>query len=158
MSDNSKRGKCKVLTNPDLHLLTIVLSFFMYLSLTCDQPLDAQFIETVVVGNPGNQAKEVSTETGLTDPRFFKNGNFGSVPYAYRIGVTEVTNAQYVTFLNAVAVEDTFSLYNSQMTSDPRGGIIRSGTSGNYQYSTKESLADKPVSYTHLTLPTTPYV
>ena len=36
----------------------------------------------------------------------------GAVDYAYNIGTYEVTNAQYVEFLNAVAKTDGYGLYN----------------------------------------------
>ena len=58
-------------------------------------------IPTVPVGNPGNAA----------DP--FTGS--GSVAYSYNIGTTEVTIAQYTAFLNAVAADDTFGLYNTDM-------------------------------------------
>ncbi|MCS6897413.1 MAG: formylglycine-generating enzyme family protein, partial [Nitrospira sp.] len=44
--------------------------------------------DTVVVGNPGN----------LPDPLT----GLGAVAYSYHITATEVTNAQYAAFLNAV--------------------------------------------------------
>ena len=103
------------------------------------------FIDTVFVGNPGNAAKEVSEATGLVDSRFFKSGNFGAVDYVYRIGTTEVTNAQYTTFLNAVAGTNRYNLYVQNMEDDPRGGIIRRGENGSYTFSTKPLMADKPV-------------
>ena len=89
-------------------------------------------IDTVFVGNAGNA---VDT-TG-----------FGAVSYDYHIGTHEVTNAQYTSFLNAVAATDTHSLYNTNMDSNFRGGISRSGTSGSYSYSTKTNMADMPVNY-----------
>ena len=65
-------------------------------------------------------------------------GNFyGGVTYDYRIGTTEVTNAQYAAFLNAKAASDPLALYNTSMGSDARGGITRSGVSGSYTYATK---------------------
>ena len=48
-------------------------------------------ISTVPVGNAGN----LQDDTG-----------FGAVAYNYRIGTTEVTNAQYTAFLNARAASD----------------------------------------------------
>lgn len=53
---------------------------------------------------------------------------FGSVNYAYRIGVNEVTRAEYASFLNAVAATDTHGLYNPNM------GITRYGSPGSYGY------------------------
>ena len=73
-------------------------------------------IPTVPVGNLGNAADPLT-------------GNlYGSVSYDYRIGTTEVTNAQYAEFLNAKAASDPLALYNTNMGSDARGGITRSGS------------------------------
>ncbi len=92
-------------------------------------------IPTVLIGNPGN---------------FADSTGYGDVGYTYRIAQMEVTNAQYVEFLNAVAKTDTFNLYDSTMSSAAQAGITRSGASGNYVYSVKPnfgaySYADKPV-------------
>jgi len=92
-------------------------------------------IDTVIVGNPGN----------APDPL---TGNlYGGVSYDYRIGTTEVTNAQYAAFLNAKAASDPLALYSTSMGSDTRGGITRSGVSGSFIYSTKTNMADKPVNF-----------
>jgi formylglycine-generating enzyme required for sulfatase activity len=50
------------------------------------------------------------------------NGTFGAVSYDYSIGKYEVTNAQYATFLNALAVtpetqDNTLGLYNPNQAS-----------------------------------------
>lgn len=89
-------------------------------------------IDTVLVGDAGN----ANDTTG-----------FGGVSYDYHIGTHEVTNAQYASFLNAAAASDPNGLYNTNMGSDARGGISRSGTDGSYSYSTKANMADKPVNY-----------
>ncbi len=107
------------------------------------QRSEAGFIDTVVIGNPGNTAIDIVPG----DTRWFKSGQFGAVSYTYRIGTTEVTNDQYVTFLNAVAAADPRSLFHSSMQSNARGGILRTGTSGNYSYSSKPMMGDKPVNY-----------
>ncbi len=98
-------------------------------------------IPTVPVGNLGN----------ATDPLI---GNlYGSVSYDYRIGTTEVTNAQYAAFLNAKAASDPLTLYNTAMGDmgiDARGGITRSGAgtiADPYVYTPKTNMADKPVNY-----------
>lgn len=104
--------------------------FFVRLVLTCSiAPLTplaslAISIDTVPIRNPGN----VDDSHGA---------GYGGVAYEYRIGTTEVTNAQYVAFLNAVAVSDPFGLYNEAMGSNTRGGILRSGADGGYSYSVK---------------------
>lgn len=103
-------------------------------------------IEVVPVDNPGNTAE--SQGAGL----------YGRVTKSYQIGKTEITNAQYVQFLNAKAASDPLGLFNSSMQQF-EGGIIRSGASGSYTYTVKATLAgggpngtdytfgDKPVSY-----------
>lgn len=72
---------------------------------------------------------------------------YGGVIYTYQIGAYEVTNAEYVEFLNAVASTDSYSLYNTNMGSNVRGGINRSGSSGSYSYSVKTNMGNKPVMY-----------
>ena len=86
------------------------------------------------VGNPGNAC----------DPQ--SQGCFGSVSYEYRVGIYEVTNAQYAEFLNAKAATDPLGLYDTGM-GDPQGygGITRTGSSGTYSYSTVVGRENKPV-------------
>ncbi len=93
-------------------------------------------IEYVTVGDAGNAADQN-----------YVGGAFGAVAYAYQIGKYEVTNAQYVAFLNAKAAADTNNLYNASMGSDARGGITQSGSSGSFTYAVKTDMADKPVNY-----------
>ena len=90
-------------------------------------------IDWVVVANAGNPA----------DP----TTNFGAVAYDYRIAATEVTNAQYASFLNAVAASDPNNLYSPNMNNEVTGGITRSGSSGNFSYTVKPNMANKPVNY-----------
>ncbi len=98
-------------------------------------------IPTVPVGNAGNAPDQLWPINNPT------NLQFGAVAYDYRIGTTEVTNAQYATFLNAKAASDPLGLYNTDMGSDARGGITQSGSDGSYTYATKPNMADKPVNY-----------
>jgi formylglycine-generating enzyme len=81
-------------------------------------------IDLVAIGNPGN-------------PGDINGGIFGSVASAYRIAAKEVTNAQYVEFLNAKAATDTLELYHTNMNTFAQGGITRSGVSGSYTYAVK---------------------
>ncbi len=92
----------------------------------------ALLIETSFVGDIGNAAHE--------------NGK-GAVNYGYNIGTYEVTNGQYVSFLNAKAASDPLGLYNPEMTSSTHGGIQRSGSSGSYTYSTKSGKENMPVNF-----------
>lgn len=70
---------------------------------------------------------------------------YGGVDHPYRIATKEVTNAQYVVFLNRVAATDPHELYNTKMGSDKRGGIQRTGIAGKYKYTVKQGMNDKPV-------------
>ena len=92
-------------------------------------------MDFVTVGNAGN-APDTRPGTG-----------FGAVTYDYQIGKTEVTNAQYVTFLNAVADADPNGLYAATMNGNARGGITRTGAAGSFNYVTKANMGDKPVNY-----------
>jgi formylglycine-generating enzyme required for sulfatase activity len=90
------------------------------------------------VGNAGN-AGEVQSQ-----------GTFGAVSYEYRIATTEVTNAQYAEFLNAVDATGTNpnAVYNTSMGGDARGGIsFDAGAAAGSKYTTKTNMADKPVNY-----------
>lgn len=107
----------------------------LFAGLTSFQNAQAVKMDWVTVGNPGN----VADGTG-----------YGAVAHHYRIGKYEVTNAQYVEFLNAVDATgiNPNQIYNSSMTSSPRGGIdFNSGAPTGSKYSTKANMANKPVVY-----------
>jgi formylglycine-generating enzyme required for sulfatase activity len=94
-------------------------------------------VDMVTVGNPGNAADD---RAGY--------GGYGKVDYSYKIGTYEVTNAQYVAFLNAVAADDTYGLYNTNMWSNAMGcKIERLGTAGSYTYQVAADRANRPVNY-----------
>lgn len=95
-------------------------------------------IATSYVGDVGNSADS----TG-----------YGAVDYGYHIGTYEVTNSQYVEFLNAKAQTDTHGLYNSSMLHYD-GGIGRTGTSGSYAYNVTTGMGSKPVLYNTVAFPT----
>ena len=97
-------------------------------------PARAVTIDWVTVGDPGNTAD--------TAP-----AGYGAVADAFQIMKYEFTNQQYTDFLNSVATTDTYSLYNTTMGSNARGGITRSGVSGSYTYATRTNMGDKPVNY-----------
>lgn len=94
-------------------------------------------ISTVPVGDPGNHP----------DQNYGGLGQHGAVAQGYRIGMTEVTNAQYATFLNAKAASDPLALYNTLMDSNARGGITRSGADGSYSYAVKTDMGNTPVNF-----------
>ena len=118
-----------------MHRFCAPLLLFCAMSLLAPLAASATTIPTVPVGNVGNG----------NDP--LTGSLYGGVAYAYRIGTTEVTNAQYVDFLNAKAASDPLGLYNTIMGSDVRGGITRSGVSGSFTYAAKTNMANKPVNY-----------
>ena len=89
-------------------------------------------IDTSYVGDVGNNAD---------------SSTYGAVNYGYNVGTYEVTNSQYVSFLNAKAATDTHALYNTNMNGNSHGGISRSGSSGSFSYSVKSGFDDKPVNY-----------
>jgi formylglycine-generating enzyme required for sulfatase activity len=76
-------------------------------------------------------------------------GCFGAVANAFSISRTEITNAQYAEFLNAVAKADPNGLYNTTMASSGagHGGITRSGSAGDYSYSAVAGRENHPVNY-----------
>jgi formylglycine-generating enzyme required for sulfatase activity len=91
------------------------------------------------VGNPGN----------ASDPA--TGGFYGAVPYSYNIGTYDVTNAQYVAFLNANDPNgsDPLNLYNSGMSNATYGGInFNSGGATGNMYSVISGRGNNPVNYT----------
>ncbi|MEX0321452.1 MAG: SUMF1/EgtB/PvdO family nonheme iron enzyme [Puniceicoccaceae bacterium] len=90
-------------------------------------------LDSVLVGDAGNAADTVT-------------GNHGAVGYDYYITTYEVTNAQYASFLNAVAsVTDPYQLYNTLMDGTLTGGISRTGTAGSYSYAPLAGKENNPV-------------
>jgi formylglycine-generating enzyme required for sulfatase activity len=105
--------------------------------------VQAVVIDTVTVGNPGNAA----------DTRYETPG-YGAVAYSYNIGKYEVTAGQYCAFLNAVAADDPYALYDPQMwVPGPyypaEGGckIERLGSARNYTYRVAADVANRPVNF-----------
>jgi sulfatase modifying factor 1 len=124
---------------PAMRRNSIMHRFFAPLFLVCagfflaPQSASAVTIDTVPVGNVGN----------ANDPAT----GFGGVSYDYRIGTTEVTNAQYAAFLNAKAASDPLGLYNTSMGGGGFGGITQSGTDGSYSYATIAGRENMPVNF-----------
>ena len=81
-----------------------------------NMPSGQTSLQFVTVGDPGNLA---DTTTGL-----------GAVGYTYSIGKYDVTAAQYVAFLNAVASTDPYGLYTQSMSGPVDCNIQRSGSPG----------------------------
>src|SRR4051812_22300207 len=91
---------------PRLCMVPICIAFLLPQRALAATPLD-----WVNVGDPGNSPKA-----------------FGNVPDPFQMSKTEVSNAQYVEFLNAVDFHgaNQLGLYHPAiMTDDPRGGIVR---------------------------------
>jgi sulfatase modifying factor 1 len=98
-------------------------------------PLAYVVFDTVTIGNLGN-----ADDT--------HGDGYGGVDYVYNVGRFEVTAGQYTQFLNAVADDDTYGLYNASMWSNSYGcKIERTGSSPNYEYSVAADWADRPVNY-----------
>lgn len=112
-------------------------------------------LKFVSVGNPKNISDastlylfeyDANNDPDVDDQYFgVEIVDLGTVNRNYRIGTYEVTNDQYVKFLNAVATTDDRDLYKSEMTSSDRGGINRVDGGGVYEYSSKANMGDKPV-------------
>jgi formylglycine-generating enzyme len=101
-------------------------------------PAGAVSIDMVTVGNAGNAG---DTRVGAN------TFGFGAVAYDYQIGTYDVTIGQYTAFLNAVAADDTYSLYNSSMeTIASIKGISQTGGSGSHTYSVLGS-ANRPITF-----------
>ena len=88
------------------------VAVFLVLLAACSAHAQAVTIAWSPVGNPGNAADPASY-LGNPAPQL------GAVSYSYSIGTYDVTNSQYVEFLNAKdpTGADPLGLYNSGMTS-----------------------------------------
>lgn len=105
-------------------------------------------MDFVPVNNPSNLADTNGLYVDVTGSLVASGiNNLGVVNYNYRIGEYEVTNDQYRRFLNAAAISNIYTLYNTSADSDIIGGIARSGTDGSYSYTAKSNMSDKPVNY-----------
>src|SRR3984957_13527792 len=91
-------------------------------------------LNLVPVGDAGNAADPLT--------------GFGSVPYSYQMGQTDITVAMYTAMLNAVASSDPYNLYNPSMgptVGIGTGAIVRSGSPGNYMYSFPAANSNFPI-------------
>jgi formylglycine-generating enzyme required for sulfatase activity len=98
-----------------------------------------------LVGNPGNAADTRRMGDGTT--------GYGAVGYSYNIGTYDVTNSQYVEFLNAKDPTGVnhFGLYNSNMSNSAFpffGGInFNSGSLPGSKYSVISGDGNHPVNF-----------
>lgn len=93
-------------------------------------------IETVPIDNPGNSS----------DPAT----GYGGVPYSYRIGKFDVTNAQYAEFLNSKdpTGANYLKLWSNGMAIPGRGGIdLDAGNTDGSKYVLIPGAQDHPVNY-----------
>lgn len=114
----------------------MVVTFVLSTSIAAGQ----SFLSVGNINNPNDSS-------GLGSP-------VGAVQYGFSIAQHELTNAEYVDFLNAKAVStfgaDTLGLFNPFMTSNLRGGITRTGAgtlASPYVYQTKANMGNKPVNF-----------
>ena len=111
----------------------------LFLALRAAEALPVTILLTKVA-NLGNKADTTVMVTDTTT-------GYGSVAYAYSIGVEDVTLTQYTAFLNAVAKSDPNGLYNTDLGSFAHiKGIARTGASGSYVYSVIGN-GQNPVTY-----------
>jgi len=114
-------------------------------------------VAAVVLAAGGARADVFNMGAGLTSLEFVTVDNadndpddtgYGAVAYEYNIGKYEVTAGQYCEFLNAVAVTDTYGLYNTNMWSSDYGcKVERTDTGSGYSYSVASDWANRPVNY-----------
>jgi formylglycine-generating enzyme required for sulfatase activity len=105
----------------------------MLISMLIISQVSAVTIQWVEVGDPCNMPDDT---------------RLGGVDYVYWISTFEITNEQYCEFLNAVAVNDKYELYNKEMGDvNFFGGIVRSGDPGNYAYMAVPGREKYPVNF-----------
>jgi len=115
-----------------LHLI-LSLGLAVLVGITLVTPASAVVsMSWTSIGNAGNAA----------DP----SSGYGAVDHAYNIGTYDVTNAQYVDFLNAKGSSNSAGIYNGTMGNKGTfGNITQSGSSGSYTYSVSSTYANMPV-------------
>lgn len=134
---NTWESLSDVLVDSNGHISVDVPMFYRVRGIA-EQPLVQPTV--VAVGDPGNGPDDF-TPFGLA-------GEHGAVPYDFQIGKFEVTNAEYVEFLNAVDPfgMNEFDLYNSEMNTEIWGGISNDVTAvAGKRYMAKAGRENKPV-------------
>jgi hypothetical protein len=113
----------------------------------------------VTVGNPGNAA-DPQTMTKTYSGLGIQNNTYGAVSYTFQISKYDVTDTQYVSFLNTVdpTGSNSLGLYTYQMTSIPMGqpdygtdyvgGLnYNSAAANGSKYSVKAGYANQPATW-----------
>jgi formylglycine-generating enzyme required for sulfatase activity len=122
-------------------LVSVIAPLLLF---TCAARSGAGAIETVYVGNPGNPGELSGVGAGGSGLDVI----VGGVDYAYRMGKYEITASQYAKFLNAIAADDMYGVYDTSMVLDPAGcQIMRAGMAGAYTYDVATDFADLPVTH-----------
>jgi hypothetical protein len=121
--------------------------------------------EWVHVDDPGNPPDLAATDpfhglqsSGWPIENTWHVSQAGSVPYVFDVARDELTVAQYVAFLNAVAADDPHELLSREdrphqcNNSDPRFDvycrpprIVRTGEAGSYSYEAAPGLENHPI-------------
>jgi sulfatase modifying factor 1 len=138
--EKEKNGWNLLTSSAFLQTLLALFVLILSASLTMVSTASATVVtDWVRVGDPGN----------LEDTELKVDGTqgYGAVDYAFKLGKYEVTNSQYVQFLNTVASSDPNQLYDPGMAVTVWGGIRRVGADGNYTYSVRSNKGNKPVNY-----------
>ncbi len=123
------------------------LSVVAALVLVCVGDMQAGVVmDTVAIGNPGNPG-EMSGE-GAGAGGYGPDRICGAVDHTFGMAKYEVTAGQYTAFLNAVAADDTYALYNTSMRTHSHGCDIRRTVSPDgYTYSVADDWANRPVNF-----------
>lgn len=116
----------------------IALSAVCVLACLAAFAADRPSIEMVTIGNVGNKANS--------------DGN-GRVDYVYEIGKYEVSNSEYIQFLNSAATKagsNKYYVWGKQEESAPKCGIERTGAGTDespFTYTLKSGKENKPAIY-----------
>ena len=114
------------------------------LCMQANKALAVVTFDWAIIGNPGNAPDQVYSSNNPDNLRF------GAVDYVYRIGKYEVTNTQYVEFLNAVDPmgSNLNDVYHIGGSNNIRGGIVfNAAAASGAKYATKTNMGNKPVNY-----------
>lgn len=108
--------------------------------------LEMQLVPVLDVGSQADT--EPQSILGREDGAVFTAPPIGVIDHAYLVGKFEVTVAQYVIYLNSVAVDDPNGLYSGHWATDglrvdSTDTIARSGDTGSYTYSALRGADDE---------------